>query len=112
MIIILPEKEYIYIFGRQFPEYPGIKIINYSIVFGKFEIIFDVADVERHLQKVEIYIDEEEVYEQEFINSWWDFIRWNCNKFIIGMHEIKIVAIDSYNNSAMEKFNCFIINFI
>jgi len=86
--------------------------INYSIVIGKFKILAGADDLEGHLQKVEFYIDNEVVHEQEYSNSSWDMISWDCDKLLIGMHEIKIVAIDSSNNSAMEKLNCFIINFI
>ena len=85
--------------------------INYSIVIGKFNVVAIAEDLEWNLQKVELYIDNEVVYEQEYSNSSWDFIHWDCDKLLIGMHEIKIVAIDSYDNSAMEKLNCFIINF-
>ena len=108
--LFTPYKGRIYIFGELLQRH--FDIINCSIVIGKFEIIANIDDPERHLQKVEIYIDDEVVYEQEFFNSSWELIRWDCNKLLLGMHEIKIVAIDSYNNSAVEKLNCFIINFI
>jgi len=102
-----PEKGDFYVFDRFIRTFN----INFSIVIGKFEIVASVDDLETHLQKVELYIDNEVVYEQEYSNSSWDFIHWDCDKLLIGMHEIKIVAIDSSNNSAMEKLNCFIINF-
>lgn len=107
-----PRKGEIYIFGKLLHRIFDINIINYSIVIGKFEIVADVDDPESHLQKVELYIDNKVVYEEEYSNLSWDVIHWNCNKLIIGMHEIKIVASDSYGNSASEKLNCFIINFI
>ena len=106
-----PRKGSIYIFGKSLPRFFDINILNYSIVIGKFEIYAHIDDLEGHLQKVELYIDNEVVHEQEYSNKYWDSIHWDCNKLIIGMHEIKIVAIDSSNNSAMEKLNCFIINF-
>jgi len=102
-----PRKGDFYVFDRFIRTFN----INFSIVIGKFEIVAKVDDLESHLQKVELYIDNEIVYEQKYSNSSWDFIRWDCDKLLIGMHEIKIVAIDSYNNSATEKLNCFIINF-
>jgi hypothetical protein len=105
-----PYKGQIYIFGESLSRY--FDRLNCSIVIGKFEIFAIIEDYEEHLQKVEIYIDEEVVYEQEFSNVYHRLINWNCNKFLIGMHEIKIVAIDSYNHSSMEKLNCFIINFL
>ena len=107
--ILSPHKGQIYIFGESLSRY--FDRINCSIVIGKFEIISLIEDIGSHLQKVEIYVDDEVVYEQEFSNEFSELIDWNCNKFLIGMHEIKIVAIDSYDNSAMEKLNCFIINF-
>jgi hypothetical protein len=58
-----------------------------------------------------MYIGGELVYERDFSNESGDFIHWDCNKRLIGMHEIKIVATDSYNNTAIEKLNCFVINF-
>jgi len=104
---LVPKKGCFYVFDR----FIRIFNINLSIVIGKFEILARIGDLESHLQKVELYIDNEIVYEQEYSNSSWDFIRWDCDKLLIGMHEIKIVAIDSHDNSAMQKLNCFIINF-
>ena len=103
----MPRKGGFYVFDRSIRTFN----INCSIVIGKFEIRALVDDVENHLQKVEFYIDNEVVYEQEYSNESGDSIHWDCDKLLIGMHEIKIVAIDSYDNSAVEKLNCFIINF-
>jgi len=105
-----PLEGYIYIFGNSVHHI--FRLINYSIVIGRFKILVHIEDPEGHLQKVELYIDNEVVYENEISDDWWEFIDWNCNKFIIGMHEIKIVAIDCSDNSATEELNCFIINFI
>ena len=101
----------IYILGRPVDRILDINLMNFSIVISKFEIVADIDDPEGHLQTVELYIDDELVYEENYTSRWWDFIIWDCDKFIIGKYEIKIVATDSYNNSAMEKLNCFIINF-
>jgi hypothetical protein len=107
--IALPRKGHIYFFGESLDRY--FENLNFSVVFGKFEVVASIDDQERHLQKAEIYIGGELVYEREFSNWSWDLIHWDCNKRFIGMHEIKIVATDSYNNTATERLNCFIINF-
>jgi hypothetical protein len=104
-----PRKGHIYFFGESLDRY--FKNLNFSVVLGKFEVVASIDDQERHLQKVEMYIGGELVLERDFSNESGDLIIWDCNKRLIGRYEIKIVATDSYNNTATERLNCFIINF-
>jgi hypothetical protein len=104
-----PNKGYLYILNEFIRYYPSI---NYSIILGKFNIVVVIADYEGNLQNIKLYLDERIIINQTLSNATFKGIQWDCHRPLLGMHVIKIVATDTYGNSATEQLKCFVINFI
>lgn len=84
---------------------------NFSIVIGNFKFFASVEDYEEHLQKIQLYLDNRLIIEKES-DGVFDTIYWDSNRLLLGWHILRVVAIDSFNNSAEKQRNYFIINFL
>lgn len=95
--------------------------IRFPMVIGAFGIWGWVSDTEGNLEDVSIYIDdkfqihfdETNIYDYDFFD--WPYgyqIWWYRDGFLFGVHDIKIVATDSYGNVGINEFKCFIINIL
>ena len=84
---------------------------NFSIVVGNFKFLASAIDNEEHLQKMQLYLDDEIVVDKE-CGGLSDIIYWDCNKLLFGWYRLRITAIDSFNNFAEKEQIYFIINFL
>ena len=84
---------------------------NFSIVLFQFKFLALVEDLEEHLQKIQLYLDNNQISERYYNNGKFDGIYWNCDRILLGMHQMKITAMDSFGNTATKQVKYFIVNF-
>lgn len=84
--------------------------MDIAVVIGKFWIAGLVYDMEDHLSITQIYLNDDLIEFDPYSDSRMCVIIWDCDRFLFGFYEIKIIASDSFGNTATEKINCFVIN--
>ena len=102
-----PPKGKLILFNRELCDLP----YNFSVVIGNFRFFALAIDDEEHLQFLKLYLDEKLVMEKE-CNGMMDSLYWDCDRLLLGWHKLKIIATDSFNNSASKERAYFIINFM
>jgi hypothetical protein len=106
---LLPEKGKLVLLS----EYSFSIPTNFSIVIGKFNVASFSKDYEAHSKDMELYVDDKLVAEELSASGGvLGMIYWECRTPLFGWHELTVIATDSFNNSASESLNCFVINFI
>jgi hypothetical protein len=85
--------------------------VEFPIVIGDFFFTVHASDHEHHLATIALYLDDNEIYREEYVNNKAVYINHNYQGFLIGFHTIKAEAFDSYRNSAIDEKECFVINF-
>ncbi|KAA0001586.1 MAG: hypothetical protein FE048_05270 [Thermoplasmata archaeon] len=95
-----PREGYLYIFDEEI--IPTIS--SNTIIIGKITVKAD-AYSEHGINKVEFYVDNKLKYiDDETPYSW----LWN--EFVVGKHEIKVMAYDTAWNVATDEINVIIFN--
>ncbi|MFE3846277.1 hypothetical protein ACFL1L_05425 [Thermoplasmatota archaeon] len=88
--------------------------LNFAIIIGDFEFSADIWDSEINLHEMNLYLDDELVMTENYddgYNQLHDFIHWKWERPLFGFHEIKLEAIDVYDNVAIETIKFFVIDF-
>ena len=55
--------------------------------------------------------DNNQILERDYNNGKFDGIYWDCDRILLGMHQMKITAMDSFGNTATKQVKYFIVNF-
>jgi len=85
--------------------------MDIAVIIGNFWIVSLVNDIENHLSATQIYLNDDLIeFDPYYNDSSWYAIMWDCDRFLFGFYEIKIIASDSFGNTASEKINCFVID--
>jgi len=96
--ITKPKEEYLYIFDQE------IMPLENTMIIGKITVEIDAYD-EDGIDRIEFYIDD--VLKSTYTESPYE---WTWNEFVIGVHEIKVVAYDNEGNKAEDEMNVIIFN--
>ncbi len=105
-----PQKGWIFILD----DIVRITNLNFAIIIGDFKFSADIWDSEINLHEMNLYLDDELVMAENYddgYNQLHDFIHWKWERPLFGFHEIKLEAIDVYDNVAIETIKFFVIDF-
>ena len=97
--IISPKEGYLYLLGKE------IIPVGKTMILGKIDIIADAMDMDTGIAKVEFYVDGDI---KSTISS--PPYQWMWDEFVMGNHEIRIVAKDFAGNKGSEVRNLLIFN--
>ena len=89
-----PKEGYLYIFNRE------IIPLAKTVIIGRIEVRADARDSESGMNRVEFYINDELVYTDIEIPY-----EWTWEKISFGIYNIKAIAYDNENNSAIDSLN-------
>ena len=102
-----PQKGYVYISDNS----KGITNLNFAVILGDFKFWASIWDSEMNLHKMNLYLDDELVIAEDYDNDSFDIFNWKWDRPLFGFHEIKLEAIDVYDNVAFETIKFFVIDF-
>ena len=102
-----PQKGFIYILE----EISRTTNLNIPIIIGDFKFWASIWDSEMNLHKMNLYLDDELVIAEDYDNDSFDIFNWKWERPLFGFHEIKLEAIDAYENVAIETIKIFVIDF-
>jgi hypothetical protein len=88
--ILSPQKNHLYVFGRE------VAITPFTIIIGNITVEAKVEGIYKKIEKMEFYIDEELMYMDETPPYVWEW-----KEFSFGKHALKLIAY--YNGKSIEK---------